>query len=269
MGSLDAGQARGLRRARPGHHARRAGAGAARRRCSRPTSAARPCTSGGPPFRDDAERAVERDDERSALIRIALLVGVLVFGGIVWYLRRSGDVSYSVNPRGLRVAGQAVWGLMTLGHARAVRRGGPRVARASRVVQRDRVGARRSDGDLRRTVLDAARRLAVVSLRRRLSPAHVLHLSRPQHTLGVRVVSFLPSATEIVAALGHLDDIVGISHECDFPPVVRSRDIVTSSAIDSSAASARDRRRRSATSSTRGVRCTTCAKTAFARLRRM
>jgi len=52
----------------------------------------------------------------------------------------------------------------------------------------------------------------------------------------VRVVSFLPSATEIVAALGHLDAIVGVSHECDFPPAVRSRDIVTSSAIDSTAA---------------------------------
>ena len=51
----------------------------------------------------------------------------------------------------------------------------------------------------------------------------------------MRVVSFLPSATEIVAALGHIDDIVGVSHECDFPPVVRSRDVVTSSAIDSTA----------------------------------
>jgi iron complex transport system substrate-binding protein len=52
----------------------------------------------------------------------------------------------------------------------------------------------------------------------------------------VRVVSFLPSATEIVAALGHLEGLVGISHECDFPPEVRSRDIVTSSAIDSTVA---------------------------------
>jgi len=52
----------------------------------------------------------------------------------------------------------------------------------------------------------------------------------------VRVVSFLPSATEIVAALGQLDAIVGISHECDYPPDVRSRDVVTSSAIDSAAA---------------------------------
>ena len=50
-----------------------------------------------------------------ALIRIALLVGVLVFGAIIWYLQRSGWESSGVDPRGLRVAGQAVWGLMTLG----------------------------------------------------------------------------------------------------------------------------------------------------------
>jgi len=40
---------------------------------------------------------------------------VLAFGGIVWHLRRSGDTGYLVNPRSLRVAGQAVWGTMTLG----------------------------------------------------------------------------------------------------------------------------------------------------------
>lgn len=51
----------------------------------------------------------------------------------------------------------------------------------------------------------------------------------------MRVVSFLPSATEIVAALGQLDAIVGISHECDYPPGIRSRDVVTSSSIDSAA----------------------------------
>ena len=49
------------------------------------------------------------------LIRIALLVGVLAFGGVVWYLRRASDTTYPVNPHGLRVAGQAVWGVMTLG----------------------------------------------------------------------------------------------------------------------------------------------------------
>jgi hypothetical protein len=49
------------------------------------------------------------------LIRIALLVGVLAFGGIIWYIRRTGEISANVNPHGLRVAGQAIWGLMTLG----------------------------------------------------------------------------------------------------------------------------------------------------------
>jgi len=49
------------------------------------------------------------------VIRIALLVGVLVFGAIVWYLRSTGWTVYAVDPHGLRVAGQVVWGLMTVG----------------------------------------------------------------------------------------------------------------------------------------------------------
>ena len=35
-----------------------------------------------------------------------------------------------------------------------------------------------------------------------------------------RIISLLPSATEIVAALGFSDRLVGRSHECDFPPGV-------------------------------------------------
>ncbi|MFZ0891246.1 MAG: ABC transporter substrate-binding protein [Thermoplasmata archaeon] len=38
----------------------------------------------------------------------------------------------------------------------------------------------------------------------------------------MRIVSVLPSATEIVAALGHEAWLVGRSEECDFPPSVRS-----------------------------------------------
>jgi iron complex transport system substrate-binding protein len=43
----------------------------------------------------------------------------------------------------------------------------------------------------------------------------------------MRVVSLLPAATEIVAALGRLDDLVGVSHECDFPPPVNAKPRVT------------------------------------------
>lgn len=39
----------------------------------------------------------------------------------------------------------------------------------------------------------------------------------------MRVVSLLPSATEIVYALGHGDRLVGVSHECDFPADAKTR----------------------------------------------
>jgi len=47
----------------------------------------------------------------------------------------------------------------------------------------------------------------------------------------VRVVSLLPAATEIVASLGRLDDLVGVSHECDFPAEVAAKPRVTHCAI--------------------------------------
>ncbi len=42
-----------------------------------------------------------------------------------------------------------------------------------------------------------------------------------------RIVSLIPSATEIVAALGHEDDLVGRSHECDYPPGVEALPALT------------------------------------------
>ena len=50
--------------------------------------------------------------------------------------------------------------------------------------------------------------------------------------IGMRVVSLLPAATEIVAALGAMGQLVGVSHECDFPPGVRSLPRVTGTSID-------------------------------------
>jgi iron complex transport system substrate-binding protein len=41
-----------------------------------------------------------------------------------------------------------------------------------------------------------------------------------------RIVSFLPSATEIACALGLADSLVGITHECDYPPEVRTKPVV-------------------------------------------
>ena len=54
----------------------------------------------------------------------------------------------------------------------------------------------------------------------------------------MRVVSLLPAGTEIVAALGALETLVGVTHECDFPAVVRSRARVTRSEVDARGAPA-------------------------------
>jgi iron complex transport system substrate-binding protein len=48
----------------------------------------------------------------------------------------------------------------------------------------------------------------------------------------MRICSLLPSATEIVAELGLVDSLVGISEECDWPPEVRGLPVVTASRVD-------------------------------------
>jgi len=55
------------------------------------------------------------------------------------------------------------------------------------------------------------------------------------YVIRVRVVSLLPAATEIVAALGMLDHLVGVSHECDFPAAVNELPRVTRCAIHGNA----------------------------------
>jgi len=49
---------------------------------------------------------------------------------------------------------------------------------------------------------------------------------------GLRIVSLLPSATEIAVALGLGDRLVGRSHECDFPPVVEDLPVLTATKIE-------------------------------------
>jgi iron complex transport system substrate-binding protein len=47
----------------------------------------------------------------------------------------------------------------------------------------------------------------------------------------VRIVSLLPSATEILFAVGAGADVVGVTFECDFPPEARQRDIVSNTTL--------------------------------------
>jgi iron complex transport system substrate-binding protein len=51
----------------------------------------------------------------------------------------------------------------------------------------------------------------------------------------LRICSLLPSATEIVAALGRLDRLVGRSEECDFPAQVSRLPVVSYARIDTTA----------------------------------
>lgn len=48
----------------------------------------------------------------------------------------------------------------------------------------------------------------------------------------LRIASFLPAATEMVCALGLTDNLVGISHECDYPPEVKGKPVVVKCAMD-------------------------------------
>ncbi len=56
----------------------------------------------------------------------------------------------------------------------------------------------------------------------------------------MRIATLLPSATEIVCALGLADEIVGVTHECDYPPEVRTRPVVVHPRVDSVSRTSRE-----------------------------
>lgn len=47
----------------------------------------------------------------------------------------------------------------------------------------------------------------------------------------MKIMSLLPSATEIVYALGFGDDLIGVTDECDFPPDAVTKPVVSRSAL--------------------------------------
>ena len=48
----------------------------------------------------------------------------------------------------------------------------------------------------------------------------------------MKIVSLIPSATEIVCSLGLINNLVGISHECDYPPGIDKLPKLTKSKVD-------------------------------------
>jgi iron complex transport system substrate-binding protein len=56
----------------------------------------------------------------------------------------------------------------------------------------------------------------------------------------MRIVSLLPSATEIVYALGLGDALVGVTHECDYPDAARAKPVVTRSLLEHSGATSEE-----------------------------
>jgi iron complex transport system substrate-binding protein len=51
--------------------------------------------------------------------------------------------------------------------------------------------------------------------------------------MAVRIVSLLPSTTEILFAVGAGSDVVGVTFECDTPAEARSRAVVSTSTLPS------------------------------------
>jgi len=56
----------------------------------------------------------------------------------------------------------------------------------------------------------------------------------------MRICSFLPSTTEIICELGLADNLIGITHECDYPEAVLEKDRVIMSNIDHKSLSSKE-----------------------------
>lgn len=68
-------------------------------------------------------------------------------------------------------------------------------------------------------------------LDRKLAVASTKNVNEIRETKNLRIASLLPSATEIVSALGLENNLVGITHECDFPLQVQNKPHLTASRI--------------------------------------
>ena len=61
-----------------------------------------------------------------------------------------------------------------------------------------------------------------------------------QENSQLKIVSLLPSATEIICALGLEENLIGITHECDYPESITNRPVLTRSRISHETMSSRE-----------------------------
>src|SRR3954449_3554227 len=66
-----------------------------------------------------------------------------------------------------------------------------------------------------------------------LEPLLDLLVAQKCHIRGVRIASLVPSATEMLFALGLDDQVVAVTHECDYPPEAASKRHLTRSLVPS------------------------------------
>src|SRR6266498_4237396 len=64
-----------------------------------------------------------------------------------------------------------------------------------------------------------------------VSRAKTVTLRRQAMGAAQQIVSFLPSATEMACALGLSEQLVGITHECDYPPEIKGKPVVVRKAL--------------------------------------
>src|SRR5687768_5181871 len=58
--------------------------------------------------------------------------------------------------------------------------------------------------------------------------------------MSFRIISFLPSATEILYEIGADSQIIGVTHECNYPEVAKSKPRVINSSFDASTMSSKE-----------------------------
>ena len=58
--------------------------------------------------------------------------------------------------------------------------------------------------------------------------------------MSLKIVSFLPSATEILYEIGAGSQIIGVTHECNYPKEAKSKPRVINSSFDASTMSSKE-----------------------------